>query len=248
MDANDPLPYYSGLAKVLHGPTLALVLTYLEWHHPAPESTPQDSPEALFAIEGAPVTIDCDQVSAALGIARRTLHIALCCLGCWWSTEEERSRAARVNREFLHPAHTWHDPIKLYSITGTKGYAPPGRKLAIRRNYPKLFSTLALAGIIPLDNQTQQDQNHCSAINGMGKPSSTVPRLPDILRSSLPDWGDRRRDRWDRWRRETGRKSRNPGRFAGVDKRKEASQDRREITACADKGNVGQSDTESDGL
>src|ERR1035438_8887077 len=102
MDANEPLPYYSGLAKVLHGPTLALVLTYLEFHHPAQ----QDAPDGLQSLATAPVIIDCDVVSQALGISRRTLHIALSCLGRCWGTEEERVRAARVGREFFNPAHS----------------------------------------------------------------------------------------------------------------------------------------------
>ena len=205
MDANEPLPYYAGLAKVLHGPTLALVLTYLEFHHPAP----QDSPEGIPGLENGPVTIDCDVVSAALGISRRTLHIALSCLGCWWSTEEARSRAARVDREFLNPAHSKYDPVKLYSVSGSKAYTETGRKLALRRNYPKLLSTLALAGIVaPSDDRIPH-----MAHDDIGKSVSFVHSLPAILRSALPNWGDRRAERWERWRRENGKKSRNPGRM-----------------------------------
>lgn len=208
MDANEPIPYYAGLAKVLHGPTLALTLTYLEWHHPAP----QGSPEGIPGPDNAPVIIDCDEVSAALGVSRRTLHIALSCLGRCWSAEEDRVRAARAGREFLNPAHSLkpsgHDPVKCYSFTGPRSYSRP-QILAMRRNHGKLSSILSQAGIIA-------DQPQIPANCGTSATVSTVPSLPslpDILRSVLPDWGDRRAERWERWRRENGKKSRNPGRM-----------------------------------
>jgi hypothetical protein len=205
MDPLEPIPYFSGLAKVLHGPTLALVLTYLEWHHPAP----QDSPDGIQGPQNGPVIIDCDVVSAALGISRRTLHIALACLGMCWSTEAERVRAARAEREFLNTAHSLkpsgHDPIKCYSFTGPRSYSRP-QILAMRRNQGKLASILAQAGIIPDPLQIPSNVDLCKSCH-------YVPSLPDIMASVLPDWGDRRRDRWERWRRENGRKSRNPGRM-----------------------------------
>jgi hypothetical protein len=114
-----------------------------------------------------------------------------------------------VAREFLKPAHTRFDPVKLYSFTGSKAYTLPARKLAMRRNYSKLLSTLALARIIPAsDAQTPdtEDVEFCAT-------GHSVHSLPDILRSVLPNWSDRRAERWDRWRRENGRKSRNPGRM-----------------------------------
>jgi hypothetical protein len=208
MDANEPIPYYAGLAKVLHGPTLALVLTYLEWYHPAP----QDSPDGHPGIENAPVTIDCDQVSAALGVSRRTLHIALSCLGACRSSEEARVRAARVGREFLNTAHSLkpsgHDPVKCYSFTGPRSYSRP-QILAMRRNHGKLASVLAKAGIIP--EQFPIPSNVDSSTS-----SRSVRSLPLILKGVLPNWRDRRSDRWDRWRRENGKKSRNPGRMRGA--------------------------------
>ena len=212
MDANEPLPYYAGLAKVLHGPTLALVLTYLEFHHPAP----QDPPESYPGAQERPVMLDCDMACQALGISRRTLHIALCCLGCWWGTEESRVRAARVDREFLNPSHhgppKGHDPVKPYSVTGTKAWSE-SRSLTIRRNLPKLQSILVQAGIIePYAkhiNPLSQDLSDCARVQ-------TVSTLPQILRSVLPNWSDRRAERWERWRRENGKKSRNPGRMRGA--------------------------------
>ena len=208
MDANEPLPYYSGLAKVLHGPTLALVLTYLEWHHLAP----QDSPEGIPGPENSPVIIDCDEVSAALGVSRRTLHIALACLGACRSSEEARVRAARVGREFLNTAHSLkpsgHDPVKCYSFTGPRSYSRP-QILAMRRNQGKLASVLAKAGIIPDQVQIPSNVELCAT-------SSSVRSLPQILASVLPNWSDRRAERWERWRRENGKKSRNPGRMRGA--------------------------------
>ena len=201
----DPLPYFPDLAKTLHGPTLALVLTYLEFHHP----TPAGAAGLNSSLSSAPITLDCDQACADLGISRRTLHIALSCLGCWWSTEEARSRAARAGREFLNLAHSLppkgHDPVKIYSVTGSKAWQTH-RSLAVRRNYSKLASILAQARIIP-------DQSHLVANGDTCAPSSTVSYLPHILAKLMPNWGDRRAERWDRWRRENGKKSRNPGRM-----------------------------------
>ena len=205
-----PIPYFAGLAKVLHGPTLALVLTYLEMFHPSSQDSldPQSSPS------DGPVMIDCDIASAALGTSRRTLHIALSCLGCWWSTEAQRAQAARVGREFLNPNHslkpTGHDPVKIYSVTGTKAWQTH-RFVTIRRNIPKLASVLVQAGIFT-------DQSHLVANVETCAPSSSVPSLPAILHKLMPDWGDRRAERWDRWRRETGKKSQNPGRMRGAKK------------------------------
>ena len=207
MDANEPIPYYAGLAKVLHGPTLSLVLTYLEFHHPAP----QDPSDGLQGLVNEPVVLDCDVAVAALGCSRRTLHIALSCLGTCWGAEEARARAARAGREFINPTHTRFDSTKIYSFTGSKAYTQPERKLVVRRNYPKLLSILTLAGIVqPVCTQTHDSQRDeaCASV-------SALPSLPDILRSVLPNWGDRRADRWERWRRENGKKSNNPGRMRG---------------------------------
>ena len=208
MDAIDPLPYYAGLAKVLHGPTLALVLTYLEFEHPAPQDPLEDHPGRL----DEPVILDCDIACTALGISRRTLHIALCCIGMCWGTEAQRTQAARVGREFLNPAHVasskGHDPVKLYSFTGTKCWSSH-RSLAIRRNYDKLFIIVQQAGIFKQDNLLTRYDDVSARCHSPRK-------LPVILHSVLPNWSDRRSERWERWRRENGKKSANPGRMRGA--------------------------------
>ena len=198
MQLPDPLPYHASLAKVLHGPTLALVLTYLEIHHPLQ----QDSPETPQSAIQAPITLDCDAVCAALGISRRTLHVAFSCLGCCWGSEEDRNRAARAGREFLNPNHSpnpnGHDPVKIYSFTGPKSYFR-NRIIILRRNYPKLATVLAAAQLLP-------NQLHCPLkcdVSVIGR--SVSSELPKILKSVLPDWSDRRSGRWDRWRREHGK-------------------------------------------
>lgn len=224
MPSNDPIPYHAQLAKTLHGPTLALVLTYLEIHHPPP----QDSPNDPHSLGNAPVMIDCDAVCADLGISRRTLHIALNCLGAWWNTEGERSRAVRGGREFINPNHSLgpagHDPLKIYSVTGRRAWSMP-RTLTLRRNPSKLANVLNTAGIANNDN-------HCKGLEAIGAPSSTVSNLPhilpNILINSLPNWSDRRVDRWDRWRAENGRKTANPGRMRGA-------KDRRKMIGSASK-------------
>jgi hypothetical protein len=82
----------------------------------------------------------------------------------------------------------------------------------MRRNYSKLDATLTIAGIIPASHT----QTHSTEDHGLSASSQTVSSLPHILQSLLPDWGDRRAERWERWRRETGKKSRNPGRMRGA--------------------------------
>ena len=216
MDANEPLPYYAGLAKVLHGPTLALVLTYLEFHHPAPQDSSEVHPGHATGPTDEPVVLDCDIASAALGVSRRTLHIALVCLGTFWLTEDARARAARSAREFLNPLHTRFDPVKIYSFTGSKAYLTPHRNLVMRRNRSKLLSTFTQAGIIsPVICQLHDSQD-----DDISATSLSLRTLPSILQQVMPDWGDRRKDRWERWRRDNGKKSQNPGRMAGVDKRR----------------------------
>jgi hypothetical protein len=207
MPTLDHIPYYASLAKVLHGPTLALVLTYLEIHHPAP----QDTPEPHSSLANDAITLDCDTVCGALGISRRTLHIAFSCLGCWWGSEAERSRAARAGREFLNPAHSLkpqgHDPVKIYSFTGFKAYTLPHRILIMRRNLSKLTDVLSRAGFQP---QTPYNEivDTCAPLRS----------LCSLLARVMPAWGDRRAERWDRWRRENGKETRNPGRMRGAKK------------------------------
>lgn len=201
MASNDPIPFYGSLAKVLHGPTISIVLTYLEIHHPpAADGTGPSS-----SLSSTPILIDCDVISTTLGVSRRTLHVALVCLGTFWSTEAERVRAARVGREFLNPAHslkpTGHDPIKIYSFTGSRNYQQP-RTLLFRRNYAKLVNVLTLAGLRP-------PQVQMNDIQATGAKALTAFTLPGILESVLPDWLDRRSGRWDRWRAERGRKPTN---------------------------------------
>jgi hypothetical protein len=231
----DPLPYFPTLAKVLHGPTISLVMTYLEIYHQSPQDSVDRLPECSPGASDAPFTIDCDTVSEHLGISRRTLHIALTCLGCWWSTEDARSRAARAGREFINPNHslgpTAHDPVKIYSVTGNRQYSRP-QVLIMRRSLPKLASVLANAGL-------HTSSNHFTAKDDICAPSSSVLSLPQILLKMLPDWSDRRAERWDRWRRENGKTTRAYSRMRGA-------KDVRKMLPLADKPieSVGDADGE----
>ena len=198
----EPIPYFASLAKELHGPTLALVLTYLEIHH-APEQDP-DTPS--LSLSGTPDEIDCDDVCAALGISRRTLHIALNCLGTWFKDESERSRAQRAGREFLNPFHKpppkGHGQTKFYSVTGSKAWQTK-RSLTIRRNQQFIDSLLKIVGISTHNNHLVENVED----------SPTLLSLRSVAEKTVQTWGDRRADRWERWRREHGKKSRNPGRM-----------------------------------
>jgi hypothetical protein len=137
-----PLPYHPNLKRELQSVTAALVLTYLEIHHPAPRD-PND------AILNTPVTLDLDAVATDLGVSRRTLCVNLSILGAWWPTEEERSRAARAGREFLNPSHSRYGRIKPYSATGPKTWRP-GTMIQLRRNFGQLKNLLQKAGVATL--------------------------------------------------------------------------------------------------
>lgn len=210
MPLSEPLPYCASLAKTLRGPTIALVLTYLEINHRAQQDPIQGNSSFL----DAPITIDCDIVCDALGISRRTLHIAINCLGCCWGSEADRGRAARSGREFLNPNHSLkpqgHDPVKIYSFTGFRAYTLVHRILAMRRNHSKLADVLLRSGLLA--------QTPCREKDEICATRSTARTLPEILQRSLVAWGDRRAERWDRWRRETGKKSSNPGRMRDAKK------------------------------
>ena len=52
----------------------------------------------------------------------------------------------------------------------------------------------------------------------MGATVFPVSDIGQMLRTALPNWSDRRADRWERWRRENGKKSQNPGRMRGAKK------------------------------
>ena len=236
MSPIDPLPYFPTLAKVLHGPTISLVMTYLEIYHQSPQDSVDRLPECSPGASDAPFTIDCDTVSEHLGISRRTLHIALTCLGCWWKDEDARSRAARAGREFLNLQHSntprrGYDTVKIYSVTGSKAYTTH-RILALRRNLPKTQSVLVSAGLRPQQDPFMQEDDVCA-------PSSSVLSLPQILLKMLPDWSDRRAERWDRWRRENGKTTRAYSRMRGA-------KDVRKMLPLADKPieSVGDADGE----
>jgi hypothetical protein len=137
-----PLPYHPNLKRELQSVTAALVLTYLEIHHPAPRD-PND------AILNTPVTLDLDAVATDLGVSRRTLCVSLSVLCAWWPEEEARSRGARAGREFLNPNHTRYGRIKPYSATGSKTWRP-GTIIRLRRNFGQLKHLLQKAGIATL--------------------------------------------------------------------------------------------------
>jgi hypothetical protein len=138
----EPLPYFPNLKSQLHSVTASLLLTYLEIHHPAPRG-----PDGTILT--TPVTLDLDAVAADLQVSRRTLHVSLCCLSTWWSSELERQRAARASREFLNPDHTRYGRLKFYSATGSKTWRP-GTIIQLRRNFGHLAKLLQDAGIATL--------------------------------------------------------------------------------------------------
>jgi hypothetical protein len=207
----DPLPYFPNIVRQVRGPTNAMVLTYLEMIHPCPQ-------DANGAILDRPVTVDCDQACQDIQISRRTLHVALRCLGAWFLTEDQRQRAERVARAFINENHSLHGTVKFYSIVGPKEFFAAGIRLSIKRNQPHLQTLFRRAGLICLSTpivsepsvglHDWQDASICASSRS----------LPSLLAEVMPAWGDRRAERWDRWRRANGKKSANPGRMRDAKK------------------------------
>ena len=231
----DPLPYFPAFAKQLRGPTNAMVLTYLEMCHPAPQ-------DPNGAILDRPVTIDCDAACERLQISRRTLHVALRCLGAWFLTEDARGRAERVARAFINADHSRYGMVKFYSVVGSRHFFDPGRQLSIKRNFPHFNALFQRSGLAPQLSDVYSAVSCDSPnppFNEIGASSCSARSLPELLRKAMPAWGDRRAERWERWRRETGKKSSNPGRMRGVD-------DRRKIIGSLDKPYIYDSDAASE--
>ena len=206
----DPLPYFPNIVRQVRGPTNAMVLTYLEMIHPAP----QDENEAIL---DRAVTIDCDQACQDIQVSRRTLHVALRCLGAWYLTEDLRGRAERAGRVFINTDHSLNGVIKCYSVVGSKDFLAAHNRIAIKRNLPHLNALFDRAGMPYLQ---------CPVVSTLSATSRNVAksgicatgRCASALAQMMPRWGDRRADRWDRWRRENGKKSRNPGRMRDAKK------------------------------
>lgn len=204
----DPLPFFPNLARQLRGPTNAIVLTYLEMLHPAPQDSNGEP-------TNDPVTIDCDQACEDLQISRRTLHIAFHCLCNWFSTEDARGRAERAGRAFINSDHDRYGSVKAYSVVGPKGWHPR-QTVFIKRNLPRLYSIfrdaeLSQLCLLSIESTLTSESPNSPILTA----SRLIRSLPSLLAGLMPDWGDRRAERWDRWRRENGKKSNNPGRMRG---------------------------------
>ncbi len=188
------LPYHPNLKRELQSVTGALVLIYLEIHHPAP----RDSNGTIVA---APVTLDLDAVAADLQVSRRTLLVNLSILCAWWPTEEARSRAARSGREFLNPDHTRYGRWKFYSATGPKTWRP-GTIIQLRRNFAHLTKLLQDAGIatlavpVPAVALPVPEMADCCVSAPTAHILAQNQSLSEILSSALA--GDRRSTRYPR--------------------------------------------------
>jgi hypothetical protein len=187
-----PLPYYPNLKLVLKSVTAALVLTYLEIHHPAPERPPGARP----SMSSLPITLSIDDAAAALCITRRTLYVSLSVLSARWKTEESRAGAARANREFRVPQHSVYDPNKPYSLTGSLTH-DSGTTYQLRRNLPHITRLLAQAGFDPAVTLTLPPILRNGAPAAL-PPSAYSESLKDLLtRASVLDQ-DRRTVRYQR--------------------------------------------------
>lgn len=174
-----PLPYYPNLKRELRSVTGALLLTYLEIHHPAPRG-----PDG--AILATPVTLDLDAVAADLQVSRRTLCVNLSVLCAWWPTEEARGRAARASREFLNPDHTRYGRWKFYSATGSKTWRPR-TIVQLRRNFAYLTWLLRQTGIATLTVAVPAVALPVPAMadNAISAPTAHIPAQKESLSEIL---------------------------------------------------------------
>lgn len=208
--AIDPLPYFPNIVRQVRGPTNAMVLTYLEMIYPAPQ-------DANGAILDRAVTIDCDQACQDIQVSRRTLHVALRCLGSWFLTEDARGLAERAGRAFINSDHSFQSSIKPFSVVGAKAYGLDHLTLSIKRNFQRLNAIFSRAGLDFLQYPTFSTSSPVFPIAANDDVCASG-RCASVLARIMPAWGDRRAERWDRWRRETGKKSSNPGRMRDAKK------------------------------
>jgi len=189
-----PIPYYASLCKVLGGATLALVVTYLEIHHPPPN----DATRTPAGPSSAPVFVGCDQICEAIGVNRRTLHIALYRMCVWWRNEEARSAALRSGREFLNADHSKFGKVKPYSIVGSRQFTNP-QTLTFRRNYGRINQILTQAHIDGWHEPLHFLRNMEAGESDASASSSSLLMLPQIIQESLRI---RVRNGWTEARRE----------------------------------------------
>jgi hypothetical protein len=176
----------------------ALVITYLEMHHPSP---PPESGRRY----GLPVEVNFARMADELAVDRRTLGIALLCVSTWFEDERVRLGAVRAGREFLNLKHSRFAKLKLYSIVAPRAWRSL-ETLTLRRNWPQLTRTLEECRVTP----------NVSHETPCGKTAAVLPRLiehfaaarpsslqtlPEILMRGVELAQDRRKTRYVRLRR-----------------------------------------------
>jgi hypothetical protein len=174
------LPYHPRLSKTLGGATLALVVTYLEIHHP----TPNDTSEAPTGRSNAPIFVSCDAMCLALGVNRRTLMIALYNLCTWWRSDQERSAASRSGREFLNPEHTRYGKVKPYSIVGRKSFTLP-QSFHFYRNPPRLYQILTQSALDSIDQPTLKLANNYTLESATSASEDTARVMATIVEKAM---------------------------------------------------------------
>ncbi|MDE2101020.1 MAG: hypothetical protein KGL39_27485 [Patescibacteria group bacterium] len=206
---NGPIPYYPELKKLVPNVTSAILVAYFEMRFPAPQ-------DALTRIASLPVTVPLDTVADALQISRRTLGQALCAICRVFPSEDRRSGAARVAREFLMPNHTRFGKIKLYSMI-CSGYITRVRTIILRRNLPMFRAHVEILGISstyspfkPENTQTVHAQQviqpeQLAFPDGARARTSHSVSLAELLLRGSELAGDRRRTRYDRERKASGK-------------------------------------------
>lgn len=212
-DANEPsakrhkstldlmIPYYPELKKTIRNLTSVLLLTYIEIHHPALQDPEERRPIAA----SLPVEVWTDELTAVLGIHRRTLIIALSAISTWFSTDFERLLARRSGREFLVRRHTQHPPYKLYAVVGPRNQTKDS-KLTVYRNRQLLAATLTECGFptFPPDLQLMPARPSTTDFKEFHATLPPVPALIDNLVNLQARisglGGDRRTTRYERLR------------------------------------------------
>jgi hypothetical protein len=199
----EPIPYYPGLKDETGTIIGAILVSYLEKYHPAPQDT---SPQRFQRVSSLPIRLSDERIMADLHIARKTLVVILSEIAVWYPSESRRSRAHGASREFIEPRHSRFRKIKLYSAVGIRQHTLPFA-FDLRRNILLVDQAMknALSSFDSTRDSTRDkyDIGRDRAPAPLYPPSKlpTNPRVVELLERASVLAGDRRAVRYTRLRK-----------------------------------------------
>jgi hypothetical protein len=192
-----PLPYYPELRRMLrwHGP--AILLVYLEIHHPEIQS---------------PLLVDLRRIQVDLVVGRELFWTYFNPLGTVFQKPEDLWRAQRAGREFIRPDHQYNGVWRCYSLTRVREdiYELRRNKLLIQdlivncTPTAKLSPPDELPAIPPTDTAQPEESGRFTTLSqetpleeareefGVG-PAAAAGKLVAAIWTASPQAVDRRR-------------------------------------------------------